>query len=145
MVSPILREQFDESPNVLLLDEEYRDDWLIAISGWFRTLFVETVRANPTKSTLYKVYISKNCPVLDLLVSFEKYLPCQNTRLYQHDIYVLRETMLGELVDGSTLVLIEDGAVRDTQPVKIVDESLKDNDKSDLEDELKENVYVAGS
>ena len=132
MVSPILREQYDEGPKVLLLDEEHRDHWLIAISGWFRTLFVETLRANPTKSTIYKVYINKNCPVKDLLVSFEKYLPCENSMLYQNDIHVSRETMLGEFVDGATIVLIENGAVRNTEPVKIVEESLNDKDKSDL-------------
>ena len=118
MDSPILIKHPHEGENVLVLDDEDERDCAIDfhIQPWFMTLYTKVIQAKPSKHIVYKVKLIKNSTVLDLLLAFERYLSLLNSRLFQNDNYIPREKWLGDLVDGSTLTLVEDGAIKETQP-----------------------------
>ena len=82
MEAPILRERRnDEGEFSLLLEEKYN------IKDWYRMINVQVEREGDPVPKHYKVYISKNCQVIDLLLGFEEYLHLNNCTMYYIDFY----------------------------------------------------------
>ena len=113
--SPVLRPRpLEEGQHVLLLDERSRLNvagkyWVI---GFYKTIFVEVIRVNGTKK-IYKVHLVKNCQVLDLLNAFEEFLEqLSSTNLYLYNVELERETWLGDGINGTSYILMEQGSNR---------------------------------
>lgn len=105
MEDPILRERRnDEGEFSLLLEEKYH------IKEWYRMINVQFMRGGDTEPKNYKVYISKNCQVVDLLLSFHEYLKldsCTVLYLYKRKDQISRDKWFEEFENGSSVLLTD--------------------------------------
>lgn len=112
MVSPILLPQTHEGPNILMLDESDRLDWLVVIHGWYATMYVDVNRVNGP-SVVFKVYLTKKTLAVDLLRAFKIYLGLGNSVLFYHNVEVPSDSWLDNASNANSYLLLEDGAKRE--------------------------------
>ena len=111
MNSPFLRVELKdgEGDSVLFLDERNREnEWLIqnnvgGYGGWYKIIFVEI------RGKTYRVYLTRDCQALDLLLACEERWNLQNPRLYYHGDEVMRDKWLGNVINGASFLIQEDG------------------------------------
>ena len=111
MENPVLKVEGKEGSDVLFLDEQDRVTWLMADQGWYKTLFVQLSHTTLYQKT-YKIYLTKDCLARDLLVACERRFPHLKdklTHLYYKGIEVKRDEWLGEISDGASFFVKENG------------------------------------
>ena len=105
MEDPIIRERRNyEGEFSLLLEEKYN------IKDWYRMINVQVKKGGDPEPKQYKVYISKNCQVVDLLLAFHEYLKLDNCTVlyfYMRKHQISRDTWFEEFENGSSVLLTD--------------------------------------